>query len=95
MRKKSIVLAFMLMLALPISTLAQGGAFQRGGTNESNHNCDNADEPAGLFGNRGVQTTGVIDNQTFGQEVSLGGGIIVLLAAGAGYAAFRRKEERQ
>ena len=81
----------MFALVLPISTWAQGGAFQRGITDESYY----TDEPTGLFGNRSVQPTGIIDNQTFGQEVPISSGIIILLAAGAGYAALRRKEERQ
>ena len=95
MKKKSIVLAFVLALALPISTWAQGGAFQRGVTDESYFHRGNADAPIGLFGNRNVQTTGIIDNQTFGQEVPMGSGIIILLAAGTGYAVLRRKEKRQ
>lgn len=94
MNKKTLATAIMLAFALPISTWAQGGTFRRGVTDESYYNCGNADAPTGLFGNRSVQTTGIIDNQTFGQEVPMGG-IIILLAAGAGYAVLRRKEKRQ
>lgn len=37
---------------------------------------------------------GVIDNQTFGQEVPVGSGLLVMVAAGAGYAMARRKRSR-
>ena len=95
MKKKSIVLAFILALALPISITAQGGIFQRGIADEEYYGYGGTEKTTGIFDNRGVQPTGIIDNQTFGQDVPMGGGIIVLLAAGAGYSALKRKEEQQ
>lgn len=80
-------------LSLPIGVAAQG-LFQRGVTDEIYYGLGGAEKTTGMFGNRGVQTTGIIDNQTFGQEVPLGSGIIVILAVGAGYAVLRRKEEK-
>lgn len=79
-------------LSLSIGASAQG-LFQRGAANEENRVGDR-EKTTGMLGNRNVETTGVINNQTFGQA-PLGSGIFVLLAAGVGYAVLRRKEEKQ
>ena len=41
-----------------------------------------------------VNMNGVIDNQVFGQDVPVGSGLLVMTAAGAGYALMRRKKHR-
>ena len=97
MRKKSIVLAFMLMLALPISTLAQGGMFQRGMSD------GNTEKGTGLL--RDGATTNTLTNQGFGNPVDgsdltnqtfgapIGSGLLVMLIAGAGYAAMKTNKK--
>lgn len=47
-------------------------------------------------GNRStISDNGNFTNGNFGEEVPLGGGIAVLLAAGLGYAALKKKEDKQ
>ena len=51
-----------------------------------------------LFGNRGAindNITGGITNVSFGEEVPLGGGIAIMLVAGLGYVALKKKEDEQ
>ena len=81
-------------MSLPLGASAQG-LFQRGVADEEYYGFGGTAYNQGMFGIRGTQTTGIIDNQTFGQEVPMGSGIIVLLAAGMGYAALKRKEDEQ
>ena len=88
-------MALIVAMSLPISASAQEGLFDRGLSDEDYYGFGGTEKTTGVFGDRGVQTTGVIDNQIFGQDVPLGSGIIVLLAAGMGYAALRRKEDEQ
>lgn len=88
-------------LLFPIGASAQG-LFRRGIADEEYYSFSGSVNKHGIFNNRDMQTTsvidnqitGVIDNQTFGQELPLGNGIIILIAASAGYAALRRKEEK-
>ena len=82
-------------LAFPLGASAQDGLFQRGTTDEAYYGFGGSTDKSGLLGNRNRQTTGVINNQVFGQPVPLGSGIFVLLAAGAGYAALKRKEDEK
>ena len=68
----------------------------------NNLNAQN-DGSRGLFGrgditeysNRDDETSFTVNSQDFGQEVPMGSGIVILLAAGAGYATLKRKEEQQ
>ena len=83
------------MSLLPMGTFAQDGLFPHGVTDEVYFGFSGAKENQGLFGLRSVETTGYIDNQTFGQTVPVGSGVILLLAAGAGYAILKRKEDEQ
>ena len=97
MKKKSIVLAFMLALALPISTMAQGGIFQRGSSD------GNTEKSMGLL--RNGETTSTLTNQGFGNPVDgsdltnqtfgapVGSGLLVMLIAGAGYAAMKANKK--
>ena len=97
MRKKLIVLAFMLMLALPISTLAQGGVFQRGSSD------GNTEKSTGLL--RNETTTNTLTNQGFGNPIDgsdltnqtfgapIGSGLFVMLMAGAGYAVMKANKK--
>ena len=96
-KKKATVLsmAMAFALAIPLGASAQEGLFQRGVSDESYYGFGNTKDNTGFLGNRNTQTTGVINNQIFGQPVPLGSGMIILLAAGAGYAALKRKEEEK
>ena len=97
MKKKSIVLAFVLALALPISTWAQGGIFQRGMSD------GNTEKSTGLLRNGEANNT--LTNQGFGNPVDesdltnqtfgapIGSGLFVLLMAGAGYAAMKTNKK--
>ena len=97
LKRKAMMLsaAMAVMSLLPMGAFAQDGLFPRGVTDEVYFGFGGAKEDQGLFGLRSVGTTGVIDNQTFGQEVPVGSGVIILLAAGAGYAILKRKEDEQ
>lgn len=94
--KKSVFVAFVMMAfwLSPVGLFAQGGLFQRGVTDEVYCGYGSSAERSGLFDHRS-QETGIIDNQTFGQTVPVGSGIAILLVAGAGYAALKRKEDEQ
>lgn len=45
--------------------------------------------------NRDGETSFTVNTQDFGQEAPIGSGIAVLIGAGLGYMALKRKEERQ
>lgn len=87
---KSIVLSMVLAagMLLPASGFAQegGGLFCRGDVNES----------SGWF--RGLINADVtgedITNDEFG-EAPLGSGLIILISAGLGYVAIKKKEDEQ
>ena len=71
------------------STETGGGLFGLGKSFESDSR---------LFGNRGAindNITGGITNVSFGEEVPLGGGIAIMLVAGLGYVALKKKEDKQ
>lgn len=77
----AVVLAMMLM---PFTMSAQGpfGSDNYFRINEGNYS--NRDSNPVIYGN--------INNQTFGQDVPVGSGIAVLVAAGAGYAIMKRRK---
>ena len=97
MKKKSIVLVIVLALALPISGLAQGGIFQRGTSD------GNTEKSMGLL--RNGETTNTLTNEGFGNPVDgsdltnqtfgspIGSGLLVMLMAGAGYAALKKNKK--
>ena len=91
-----LALAMTLMSLLPLGAFAQEeGLFQRGVNDEAYYGFGGTIEKTGLLGDRSVQTTGTINNQIFGQSVPLGSGVLLLIAAGAGYAMLKRKEDEQ
>ena len=90
-----LVLAMTLMSLLPLGAFPQEeGLFQRGVNDEAYYGFGGTADKAGLLGNRS-ETTGTINNQIFGQPVPLGSGVLLLIAAGAGYAILKRKEDEQ
>lgn len=97
-KMKTLVLALMMVFVLPLGATAQG-LFQLNGTlDEVYYGTGNAEKQEGLLGMRGsgeVDMTGGIAIQGFGQEAPVGSGIVMLVLAGAGYAAIKRKEEQQ
>ncbi len=91
-RKNEVILLSLLMavaLLLPFWVSAQDGLFQRGASTEVGRETE-----AGMLSQRN-EAAGVINNQTFGQPVSVGSGIIILLAAGAGYEVLKKKEDEK
>ena len=94
--RKALVLSMALsaLLALPTTTFAQrekqGGLF---GTDPSNKNVPSG----GVFNSQGINRdgtiTGSISNDDFGAP--LGSGIAILLGAGLGYVALKKKEDQQ
>lgn len=94
MTKKVLALSVAMLVASPIGAFAQDGLFQRGMTDESYYGFGSSTEKSGLLGDRG-EATGTINNQTFGQSVPLGSGVVLLLVAGGGYVALKRKEDKQ
>ena len=94
MKKKVLALSLAMSVALPIGAFAQNGLFQRGVNDEAYYGFGGSTEKSGLLGDRSV-ATGTINNQIFGQSTPLGSGILILIAAGAGYAALKRKEDEK
>lgn len=95
MTKKALALSLAMLATSPIGAFAQEeGLFQRGVNDGANYSLGGFNEKSGLLGNRN-ETTGTINNQTFGQPVPLGSGIVLLIAAGAAYAVLKRKEDEQ
>lgn len=90
---KTLVLSMGLaaMMLSPISTNAQtdrsGGLF--GTTSEADEVglMNRSGEPVGVLGS--------VSNYGIGEEVPLGSGVVIMLLAGAGYAALRRKRSRK
>ena len=77
-------------MLLPASGFAQetgGGLFCRGNVDESNGWF------RGLLGSSPDNTEGEITNDDFGAP--LGSGIVVLIGAGLGYVALKKKEDKQ
>ena len=80
-------------MLLPLGASAQDGLFNRGVSDEAYYGYGGASGKS-FIGNRDA-TTGTINNQIFGQPVPMGSGLVILLAAGAGYAALKRKEDEK
>ena len=95
MTKKVLVLSLAMLAATSIGAFAQEGLFQRGTTDEAYYGFGGTTDESGLLGDRSVTTTGTINNQIFGQPVPVGSGVLLLIAAGAGYAALKRKEDEK
>lgn len=88
-------LAMVFALTIPLGASAQEGLFQRGVSDEAYYGYGSANSKTDLLGHRSMGATGTIDNQIFGQPVPMGSGVILLLAAGAGYVILKRKEDEQ
>lgn len=97
-----LTLALSAVLLLPMGASAQkgGGIFYRGDKAENVDNVSmmNRGATGGYnlnnqnFGSNGYE----LHNQTFGQETTpLGGGLLILVAAGAGYALKKRKNNNK
>lgn len=95
MTKKALVLSLAMLAASPIGAFAQEeGLFQRGVNDEMYYGFGGSTDKSGLLGDRSA-ATGTINNQIFGQPVPVGSGVLLLIAAGAGYAILKRKEDEQ
>ena len=98
-------------MLLPASSFAQdveaetgGGLFGFGklfGTDDLFDNLIDEEDfgsNSGLFGKGGAindNISGGITNGDFGEEVPLGSGLVILLGAGLGYVALKKKEDKQ
>lgn len=88
MKKQTKLKAFVLSVAmtvamsLPMTMNAQSDGFFRGG----NDNYDNRDEIGGSGMSLG-------DNPTQENPTPLGSGLLIMVAAGAGYVALKKKED--
>ncbi|MBR6847777.1 MAG: hypothetical protein IKM74_06575 [Bacteroidales bacterium] len=107
LKKKALVLlaAIAVMLLLPQHLSAQdGGLFGLGTSSEATENAGVMGR--GSSGNGGYNITTQqfgsdenggynITTQQFGQETPIGSGFAILVMAGAGYAALKRKQKNQ
>ena len=92
--------AFVLSLGLAVMTLTAnnlnaqngGGLFGRG-ANSSDCAVSSSEESLLQRGNATI--TGGITNDSFGEEAPLGSGLVILLGAGLGYVALKKKEDEQ
>lgn len=93
---KAVVLSIVLVagMLLPAGACAQenskwgGGLFGRGDSNESGWFRS-------MFDVEEDDLEGGIDNYGIGEEVPMGSGIVILLGAGLGYMALKKKEDEQ
>ena len=102
-RKRATVLSLAMaaMLALPAMASAQESRSNFGGLFGTNPTAESFSKNQGMLnsGNR----SGGLSNQTFGAEtggsatetdvVPLGSGLLIMVAAGAGYALLKKKED--
>ena len=87
-------MAILLALSLPFSVLAQEGLFQRGdGNTEQNSGLLRNGEATIMMTNQtfGNPNGSDLTNQTFGAPI--GSGLLVMLMAGAGYAALKTNKK--
>lgn len=69
-------------MLMPTTMNAQSDEFFRGSDEVMNRESE------------AISVTGGITNQQFGQETPLGSGLLIMVAAGAGYAMARRKRQK-
>ena len=94
MRKKRLMfyIALVAALALPTGLLAQS---EKGGLFNSNPAYQDSKNVSLLNQNRETKDwSDGLGNQGFNQELPLGSGVLMLIAAGAGYAVLKRKQEK-
>lgn len=104
-KKKTLVFSFLvaagMLLSSNLSAQEQngrpGGLFGEAVPTESNGLMDRSEVSAGgYFTGQGFgATNGNITGQTFGDNAPLGGGLFVLLAAGAGYSTIKSRKKHQ
>lgn len=86
-------LAMAVVMALPTMAMAQEGRSAHGGLFGT---AEQANKEQSFMGNqtRGSLTLeGGTTNQSYGVDAPLGSGIAILLLAGAGYVALKKKED--
>ena len=94
---KALVLSMALsaLLALPTTTFAQREKDGLFGTDPTTKNVPSG----GVFNSQGINRdltpTGDISNWGVGETVPVGSGIVILLGAGLGYVALKKKEDEQ
>lgn len=89
MKTKMPILAMVAGLLLSTNLSAQEQNNRQGGLFSQQNTSENTER--GLM-NR-VSPSGGLNNQAFGQDVSLGSGLLILFGAAAGYAIIKKKED--
>ena len=95
----SLLTALMLGVGVNSKAFAQGSLFGKDGSTANREYA----KQGGLLGSRNGSDVNITGNLTLGEannenpttEAPLGSGIVMLMAAGAGYALLKRKEEQQ
>lgn len=85
----SLGLAAMILPATNLNAQTGGGIFERGFVSGE------ADYGSRSMMNVSGNTEDGISNYGIGEEVPLGSGLVILLGAGLGYVALKKKEEKQ
>lgn len=86
---------FLVMIALllgPIFSNAQNRGFFGYGNYDKSYDNSYGMANRGLMNINDSSETGIV-NQTFGEPVPLGNGVVVMLVAGAGYLLLKKKED--
>ena len=100
LRKLILEAVLLMVLSLPLGVLGQDGNFthqsfgnsvEGGFTHQSFGNSVDGGFTHQTFGN---DIGGGFTHQPFGNDAPLGGGLVVLFAAGLGYAAMKRKKQQ-
>ena len=86
-------LAMAAMLALPTMASAQEGRSNHSGLFGTAEQANKQQSMLGQSRAGEVNIGGDINNQNYGQDAPLGSGIAILLLAGAGYVALKKKED--
>jgi hypothetical protein len=90
---KALVLLLGFAMMLPFSAQAQTKSMYHEGSLMDDPTADWQKQPS--LNNRGAVSGWILSNQQFGNDAPLGSGIILLIGAGLGYAALKRRKEEQ
>ena len=102
LKKRIFVAVLLMVLSLPLGALGQNGKFTHqsfgsdyeGNFGHQSFGSDNSNN--GLFTHQsfGSDYQGDFGHQSFGNPVPIGSGLLVLIAAGLGYATSKRKKQQ-
>ena len=92
---KATVLSLGLAVGMMLPATHLNAQDWRGGLFGKNPKAEETENGLMQRGNRSTITDDGFTNANFGEEVPIAGGIAVLLAAGLGYVALKKKEDKQ